>query len=138
MEDVTEKPKTTEELVSEYIALRTSIQELEERHEAEVKLLKDQQDAISDKLIAVCNELNADSIKTSAGTVSRSISTRYWVSDWENMYNFILENDAIHLLERRVHSSNMKQFLDENPDLMPIGLQADNRYVVRVRKPTTR
>jgi hypothetical protein len=136
MEENTEVPKSenTEQLVVQYIKLREAIYDLEEKHEAAVKVLKDEQDKISDQLVSVCNTLNADSIRTPAGTISRTVSTRYWVSDWENMYNFIREHDAVHLLERRVHSTHMKQFLEENPDLLPIGLQVDSRYTVRVRK----
>jgi hypothetical protein len=136
MEENTEVPKSenTEQLVVQYIKLREAIYDLEEKHEAAVKVLKNEQDKISDQLVSVCNTLNADSIRTPAGTISRTVSTRYWVSDWENMYNFIREHDAVHLLERRVHSTHMKQFLEENPDLLPIGLQVDSRYTVRVRK----
>jgi hypothetical protein len=54
------------------------------------------------------------------------------------MYEFIRENDAMHLLEQRIHNGNMKQFLSENPDELPVGLQADSKYVVRVRKPTAK
>jgi hypothetical protein len=28
----------------------------------------------------------------------------------------------------------MKQFLDENPNLMPIGMNIDNKYTVTVRR----
>lgn len=140
MNEVVDAPKSedTEKLVTQYIALREKIYDLEEQHEAAVKVLKDEQDKISDQLISVCNALNADSIRTTAGTISRTVATRYWVSDWENMYNFIKEHDAVHLLERRVHSTHMKQFLEENPDLLPIGLQVDSRYTVRVRKASSK
>jgi hypothetical protein len=52
------------------------------------------------------------------------------------MYKFIAENDAYHLLEKRIHNTNMKEFLEENPDALPIGLQSDRKYAVSVRKPT--
>lgn len=140
MEETIDVPKSedTEKLVTQYIALREKIYDLEEKHEAAVKVLKDEQDKISDQLISVCNALNADSIRTAAGTISRTVNTRYWVSDWGHMYEFIKEHDAVHLLERRVHSTHMKQFLEENPGLLPIGLQVDSRYTVRVRKPNAR
>jgi hypothetical protein len=79
-----------------------------------------------------------DSIRTAAGTVTRTTLTRYWTNDWGSMYEFIRENEAMHLLEQRIHNGNMKQFLSENPDDLPVGLQADSKYVVRVRKPTAK
>jgi len=52
------------------------------------------------------------------------------------MYKFIAENDVPFILEKRIHNGNMKQFLEENPDALPIGLQVDNKYVIQVRKPS--
>jgi hypothetical protein len=52
------------------------------------------------------------------------------------MYSFIEKHNAPFLLEKRLHNGNVKQFLEENPDALPVGLQVDNKYVVHVRKPT--
>jgi hypothetical protein len=52
------------------------------------------------------------------------------------MYAFIEEHSAPHLLEKRIHNGNMKEFLADNPDVTPEGLQAKNRYAISVRKPT--
>ena len=75
-------------------------------------------------------------MRTNAGTLSRRVQTRYWSTDWERFYQFVGDNDAFHLLEKRIHNTNMKHFLEENPDLLPVGLQVDNKYVVQVRKPS--
>lgn len=129
---------TTEELVREYLVLRGEIQAAEEAHKEAIAKLREPFDALAAQLLERCNEQSADSIRTPAGTVSRRTSSRYWASDWESMYDFILENDAPFLLEQRIHNGNMKKFLEENPDLMPIGLQADHKYVVQVRRPTNK
>ena len=76
-----------------------------------------------------------DSIKTKEGTVSRRITTRFWASDWDEIHKFVKENDALHLLEARIHNGNMKQFLSDNPDKLPIGLQSNSEYIISVRKP---
>ena len=127
-----------DELVTKYISLRESIAAKEEEHAAELAVLKDQYDIVAAKLLAICNEQNADSIRTPFGTVSRRITSRYWTSDWESMYKFIKENDAFYLMEQRIHNGHMKQFLEENPDDMPMGLQSDRKYAVQVRKPTAK
>jgi hypothetical protein len=44
------------------------------------------------------------------------------------------EQGAMELLERRIHQSNMKQFLEENPDLHPMGLNVDSEYAITVRR----
>jgi hypothetical protein len=128
--------KSVEEMVAAYRKIREAISEKEEAHKADVSGLREQLDIVSDALLGVCNSLQADSLRTAAGTVSRRVNTRYWTTDWERMYEFIRENDVPFLLEQRIHNGNMKQFLDENPDSLPIGLQADRKFVIQVRKPT--
>jgi hypothetical protein len=128
--------KSVEEMVAAYRNIREAISDKEEAHKADVSGLREQLDLVSDALLGVCNSLQADSLRTAAGTVSRRVNTRYWTTDWERMYEFIRENDVPFLLEQRIHNGNMKQFLDENPDSLPIGLQADRKFVIQVRKPT--
>ena len=130
--------KSVEEMVSVYRKLRDAISEKEEAHKAAVAELREQLDIVSNALLEVCNSLHADSLRTAAGTVSRRVNTRYWTTDWEMMYDFIRENDAPFLLEQRIHNGNMKQFLDDNPDMLPVGLQADRKFVIQVRKPTAK
>jgi hypothetical protein len=125
-----------EKLVSAYRKLRAAIAEEEEAFEAKVADLKEKLDYVSNELLEFCREQNVDSVKTPAGTVSRRVQSRYWTTDWEQMYDFIEKNNAPFLLEKRIHNGNMKQFMEENPDLLPVGLQVDNKYVVHVRKPT--
>jgi hypothetical protein len=38
------------------------------------------------------------------------------------------------LLEKRISQANMATFLEENPDLLPPGLNIDRRYAVTVRR----
>lgn len=127
-----------DELVAVYIKIRTAIEDKEEAHKVTMAPLKDQFDRVAARLLEVCNEQNADSIRTPAGTVSRRISSRYWTTDWESMYEFIKEHDAPFLLEQRLHNGNIRQFLEDNPDVIPAGLQSDRKYAVQVRKPTAK
>lgn len=125
-----------DEIVASYLTMRNTMQEKEEVHKTEMADLKLVFDKLSQQLLEVCNAQNADSIRTHAGTVSRRVTSRYWTSDWDTMYNFINDNAAPFLLEQRIHNGNMKQFLQENPDRFPAGLQADNKYTIQVRRPT--
>lgn len=124
------------DLVRTYRKVRDAVQEKEEAFKADVQSLRDQMETIGNAILATCNAQNMDSIRTPEGTVSRRVSSRYWTTDWESMYKFIKENDIPFLLEQRIHNGNMKQFLEENPDSLPVGLQCDRKYVLHVRKPT--
>lgn len=128
----------TEALVSAYIKLREEIAKREEKHKEEIAHIREQFDMVADKLLEVCNEHNADSIKTPHGTISRRVQARYWTSDWDSMREFIREHDAFDLMEKRINNNNMRQFLEENPELFPVGLQCDRKFVIHVRKPNAK
>ena len=122
---------TADNLAYMYLKMRTAIQD----KEAEIKIIKEEQEVISEQLLELCDKQNTDGLTTPSGTISRRVLSKFWTSDWEQMYEFIKEHNATHLLEKRIHNGNMKEFLAENPDLCPIGLQAERKYAISVRKP---
>jgi phage host-nuclease inhibitor protein Gam len=124
----------TDKLAEVYIKIRDKRAELKEHYESQDEGLKAQQEMLAERMLDICRDNNADSIKTPAGTIIRKVDTRYWTTDWDSMYQFIEEHDAYPLLEKRLHQTNLKQFLDENPELLPAGLQADRKYTVVVRR----
>lgn len=117
-----------------YLKIRDARSELKAKYDEEDKKLEEQMDVIEARLLEICKDNDANSIKTEAGTVMRRVATRYWTNDWDSMYNFVKENDAYGLLERRVHQGNMKQFLEENPDKFPPGMLLDSEYKITVRR----
>lgn len=127
-----------DKLVAVYRRIRAAIEEREDEHQKEISVLKEKLEMVSDKLLKICNDQNLDSLRTAQGTVTRRVKSRYWTTDWSSMYDFIKNNDAPFLLEQRIHNGNMKQFLEENPDQHPAGLQIDSKYAITVRKPTNK
>lgn len=125
-----------EHLVKAYRKIRDVITQKKEEFEAQMESLETDLSTVSKAILDFCNEHNLDSVKTPMGTVSRRIQTRYWTNDWESMYNFVVDQNIPFVLEKRIHNANMQQFLDDNPDAMPAGLQIDRKFVVQVRKPT--
>ena len=125
---------TVEDLVGIYVKIRDARKEHESKFKEKDTEFQEQLEVLSARILEICNEQEADSIKTKAGTVTRRVTTRYWTSDWDSMYQFIQEHDAPFLLEKRIHGGNMKEFLQENPDVLPMGLQVDSKYTVVVRR----
>ena len=125
-----------DKLTLAYIKMRDKRAELAKEYEAEDARIQEQMDMVEAELKNMCEEIGADSIKTAYGTVYRSVKTQYQVNDWDSMYKFIMENNVPQVLERRISTTNMKQFLEENPTLVPPGLNSDTEYQISVRKPT--
>jgi hypothetical protein len=62
------------------------------------------------------------------------VKQRYWTSDWDSMNKFILDNEVPEFFEKRLNQTVVKQFLEENPDAVPPGLNVDSEYTISVRK----
>ena len=96
--------------------------------------MQEQQDLIKKALLDHCKEHEVESVRTSAGLFYRGVKTRYWTSDWESMYKFIADQEVPEFLEKRLNQGNVKQFLEENPESVPPGLNVDSEYIISVRK----
>ena len=78
--------------------------------------------------------MGVTSAKTSSGTIMLSEKRRFSTTDWENMFRFIGDNDAFELLEKRIHQTNMRTFLEENPDNHPKNLNVFSESKITIRK----
>ena len=115
-----------------YMKMRAKVSELD----AQIATIKEQQEQVSIAMRDKMKDLGVNSLRTDHGTVTMLKKTRYYTQDWDSFKNFVLENQAVDLLERRIAQTNMTQFLEENPGLVPPGLNADQKFDVSVRKPT--
>ena len=124
-----------EELVSAYIALRNERASLKDEYDQKDNSLKLDMEKIEMAMLDLCNTVNANSIKTSHGTVIRKLNERFYCQDWDNFYKFVLDNEAVQLLERRIHQGNFKEFMkDHEGDGLPPGVNVMREYGVSVRK----
>jgi enamine deaminase RidA (YjgF/YER057c/UK114 family) len=121
-------------LVATYIKMRDAKEAMTDRHKEELKGLTDQMELVEQALLELCKSTGQDGGKTTFGTFTRVVKTRYWTSDWPSMYKLIKEHDAFDLLEQRVSQGNFKAFLKSNPDLMPPGMNVESKYAVTVRR----
>jgi hypothetical protein len=125
----------TDELVEAYLQIRTERERLLREYEVADSKLKEDMSKLEAVMLEMCNAVNADSIKTKHGTVMRKLNERYFCQDWDNFYKFVLDNEAVQLLERRIHQSNFKEFLREHVnDGLPPGVNVMREYGVSVRK----
>jgi len=120
-------------LTKAYIKIRARRTEIASEFKKEDDGLKEQQDKIKATLLEFCKENNIDSVRTEAGVFYRSQKRRYWTSDWESMHKFILEHEAPEFLEKRLNQTAVKEFLEENPDILPPGLNVQSEYTISIR-----
>lgn len=129
-----QEPLSVEKLTRVYLKIRDAKAELSAEFKAREAELNSQLDSVKGALLTYCKDHGVDSVRTAAGLFYRSVKTRYWTNDWESMSKFVLEHSVPEFMEKRLNQSAVKQFLEENPDVMPMGLNVDSEYVVSVRK----
>jgi len=128
---------TVESVISGCIELRNRRQKIKAEYEERDKKLKDriamlevwlQEKMLNDKV----NAFNTD-----AGTAYKSTLEHATVSDMDALLDFIKENGAWHLIEKRVSKAGVKAMLDENMPLPP-GVNWYTSTSIHVRKPNER
>lgn len=123
-----------EKLVKVYIKMREKHTEMLHEFQEKENEIKAQMALVKTALLEYCKDNNIESARTSEGVFFRTVKQNYWTNDWESMGKFVVENNAPELLEKRLHQGNMKQFLEDHPELLPPGLNVDSQYSVTVRR----
>jgi phage host-nuclease inhibitor protein Gam len=131
---MSEEQKLAEKLTRVYLKIRDKKAQLSAEFKKQEDDLNQQLDKVKVALLDYCKEHGLESVKTSEGIFYRSVKTRYWTSDWEAMHQFVMEHGVPEFLEKRLNQTNVRSFLEENPDLVPKGLNVDSEYVISVRK----
>jgi hypothetical protein len=136
MEEVEGKATSVDldRLTAIYIKIRDKRAANKKVFEAEDQDLEEQMKVLAQEMLDVCKDMGANSIRTSHGTIMRSIKSRYWTNDWDSLYEVVKEHDAFGVLFKAINQTNMKQFLEDNPDVLPKGLNVESEYTVVVRR----
>ena len=128
-----------DELVKTYLTIRSERDNLARQFEQKDKELKADLAQLEAVMLDSCNELSADSIRTGSGTIIKSLKESFVCSDWGNFKQFVMDNQAIELLQQRIHQSNFKEFLsNRNDEGLPPGISSMREFNIVVRKPSSK
>jgi len=119
-----------------YRKIREKIEVLTKEYDTQVEALKTQQDEIKFAMKDQMKAMGVKSVQTTYGTVSLVTKTRYSTQDWDSFKKFVVEHEVVDLLEKRIAQTNMANFLEENPTLVPPGLNSMTEFDITVRKPS--
>tara|TARA_Y100000361_G_C11148860_1_gene339774 strand:- start:207 stop:599 length:393 start_codon:yes stop_codon:yes gene_type:complete len=125
---------TAEKLTKAYIKIRDERAKLSAEYKEKDSVLSRQLERVKQGLLDYCNDHSVESVRTSEGLFYRSVKQKFWTNDWEKMHAFIMEHKVPELLEKRLNQTNLKQFLEENPESQPDFLNVDSEYSMSVRK----
>ena len=125
--------------VGAYIAIRNQRDTLKRKFELEDVGLKEELKKLEAVMLQECNNINADSIKTSSGTVIKTLRENVVCIDWDGLKSFIMENNLVELLQQRLHNGNLKEYLvSHGEDGLPPGINSMREYSIVVKKPSSK
>ena len=125
---------TPDKLAKTYLRIRAERSILSAKYKEEDGNLTRQLDMIKQAMLDHCEDHNVESVRTSEGLFFRSTKRKYWVSEWDAIHKLIVDNKVPELLDKRINQANMREFLEENPDLKPDGLEIEEEVTISVRK----
>ena len=139
VEDIPQPKIQLDELVNTYLKIRNQKDALYQEFQKTDRELKADLAQIEQVMLSSLNEVSADSIRTSGGTIIKTLKENYVCSDWSNFKDFVLENEAVELLQQRIHQANFKEFLaSRSEDGLPPGISTLREFNIVVRKPTSK
>lgn len=126
-------------LVSTYLTIRREREKLAKKYEQEDAVFKEQMDRLEEAMLATCNEIGAETLRTEHGTIIKTLKENYVCGDWDNFKKYIIENDALELLQQRLSQTNFKEFLStRGEEGLPPGISTMREFKISVRKPTNK
>ena len=130
----TENTPPIDRFVRVYMRMRDQRELITRELEGKIKVLDEKMLMIKAALLDHCKSSGVDSITTANGVAYRTVRTFYSTADWENFHRFVVEHNAPHWLEKRLHQGNMKEFLTDNPEMVPPGLNSSSEYTITIRR----
>jgi hypothetical protein len=128
-----------DDLVTTYLTIRTERNTLKNQWEIRDAELKADLEQLEQAMLIACNEINADSIRTGSGTIIKSLKETYTCGDWDNFKQFVVDNNALDLLQQRISQTNFKEFMStRQEDGLPPGISTLREFAITVRKPTSK
>jgi hypothetical protein len=133
------KPMTDQEVkldkvAKTYVKIRDKRSALKKAYEAEDLKLTDQLETLDSFLLETLQSLGAESVRTKHGTVVKTLAVKPSCGDWGAFGEWIIENNALEALERRVKKSFIVDYMNDNKDELPPGISVLKEYTVTIRR----
>ena len=126
-------------LVSAYLGLRGQREKLARKYDQEDSVLKEQMERLEEAMLSTCNDVGAETLRTESGTIVKTLKENFVCGDWDNFKKFILENNALELLQQRISQTNFKEFVSTRQEEgLPPGISTMREFKITVRKPSSK
>lgn len=121
------------ELVEKYITIRDTKAQIVADQKVAMDRINNALKRIEERLLDEMNKLGTESMRTTAGTCYRTITTSAKVEDREAFIAFVRDNNAWEFLDSRANKTAVSEFLDEHKELPP-GVSVARVATVNIRR----
>jgi Cft2 family RNA processing exonuclease len=128
---------TVNKVIEAYLKLRSQKESIESEAKEKVMGIKEQMIKLEAWIKNRADEEGVDSFKTAKGTAFLTTTDFAQVADWDATLEFIKDNDAYDLLEKRVSKKAVRGYIEEEK-VVPSGVNYGTRIDINVRKPANK
>nr|DAE97287.1 MAG TPA: hypothetical protein [Caudoviricetes sp.] len=108
-----------DDIVAAYVRLRDQKAELKAQQAEVMKPYDEALAKLEAEALQILSDTGVESMKTSAGTVYKSVATSATVQDKSAFMDYIKEHQAFDLLDVRANKTAVQDFVTENQDTPP-------------------
>jgi hypothetical protein len=119
--------------VSQYVQLRALIKAEDDTHKENMKEKRDTLEQLNNLLLQHLEQIQADNVRTKAGTVYRTVKRSASTADFKAFWDFVVDHSMWDLVDRKPNVTAVSEYLEETKTLPP-GVNLNSTYVVGVRK----
>lgn len=124
------------QVVQAYNAIRDARTVRRHAYEKEDLLLEEDQNKLKVVMLQILAAQGAKSIATDSGTIIRSEKIKPSAADWGAIWDWMKENNAPDLVERRLKTTFIREYMEEHGGQIPPGINVHREYEVTVRRPS--
>jgi hypothetical protein len=128
---------TVDEVIAAYVKLRTKKDAIEAETKDRVKGIKEKLEQLEAWLKEKADEQGVTSFKTKHGTAFLTTTDYANVGDWDAVLEFVRENEAFDMLEKRISKIAVRGYIEANKEVPP-GVNYGTKLEVNVRKPSVK
>ena len=119
------------ELVERYIKLRDSKEAMNALLKLKLQPITAEMEEIEKQLKYFLDEGNLDSVKTGSGTFFKKSITSVTVRDMDEVLEFVKENAAYDLFERKVNKTAVMAYIEDNVHVPGVEVMTEIKVQVR-------
>ena len=128
---------TIDEVVATYIKLRNKKDAIEAETKDRIKGIKEKLEQIEAWVKEQADVQGVTSFKTKHGTAFLTTTDYANVADWDSVLEFIRENEAFDMLEKRISKIAVRGYIEANKEVPP-GVNYGTKLEVNIRKPAVK